>query len=41
MWRLWIPGIAKATGRSKARALVTTVVTAGRMDAEGTARPAR
>jgi HD-GYP domain-containing protein (c-di-GMP phosphodiesterase class II) len=37
MWRLWIPGIAKATGRSKARALATTVVTAGRMDAEGTA----
>ena len=37
MWRLWIPGIAQATGRSKARALATTVVTARRMDAEGTA----
>jgi HD-GYP domain-containing protein (c-di-GMP phosphodiesterase class II)/predicted DNA-binding protein (UPF0251 family) len=37
MWRLWIPGIAQATGRSKARALATTVVTARRMDAEGIA----
>jgi HD-GYP domain-containing protein (c-di-GMP phosphodiesterase class II) len=37
MWRLWIPGIANATGRSKARVLATTVVTARRMDAEGTA----
>jgi HD-GYP domain-containing protein (c-di-GMP phosphodiesterase class II) len=37
IWRLWIPGAAKATGRSKARVLATTVVTAGRMDAEGRA----
>ena len=27
MWRVWIPGIANATGRSKARVLATTVVT--------------
>ena len=31
MWRVWIPGAAKATGRSKARVLATTVVTARRM----------
>jgi HD-GYP domain-containing protein (c-di-GMP phosphodiesterase class II) len=37
MWRLWIPGAARATGRSKARVLATTVVTAGRMDSEGRA----
>ena len=37
MWRVWIPGMAQATGRSKARVLATTVVTARRMDAEGTA----
>jgi HD-GYP domain-containing protein (c-di-GMP phosphodiesterase class II)/predicted DNA-binding protein (UPF0251 family) len=36
MWRVWIPGMAQATGRSKARVLATTVVTAKRMDAEGT-----
>ena len=30
MWRVWIPGAAKATGRSKARVLATTVVTARR-----------
>jgi HD-GYP domain-containing protein (c-di-GMP phosphodiesterase class II) len=35
MWRLWIPGVAKATGRSKVRVLATTVVAARRMDAEG------
>ena len=32
MWRVWIPGVAKATGRSKARVLATTVVTARRME---------
>ena len=32
MWRIWIPGIARATGRSKARVLATTVVTAGRKE---------
>jgi HD-GYP domain-containing protein (c-di-GMP phosphodiesterase class II)/DNA-binding CsgD family transcriptional regulator len=32
MWRVWIPGIAKATGRSKARVLATTVVTARRKE---------
>jgi HD-GYP domain-containing protein (c-di-GMP phosphodiesterase class II)/DNA-binding CsgD family transcriptional regulator len=37
MWRVWIPGMAKATGRSRARVLATTIVTAGRMDAEGSA----
>jgi HD-GYP domain-containing protein (c-di-GMP phosphodiesterase class II)/DNA-binding CsgD family transcriptional regulator len=37
MWRVWIPGMAQATGRSKARVLATTVVTARRMDAEGPA----
>jgi HD-GYP domain-containing protein (c-di-GMP phosphodiesterase class II)/predicted DNA-binding protein (UPF0251 family) len=37
MWRVWIPGMAQATGRSKARVLATTVVTARRMDAEGSA----
>jgi hypothetical protein len=36
MWRVWIPGAANATGRSKARVLATTVVTAKRM-AEGPA----
>jgi HD-GYP domain-containing protein (c-di-GMP phosphodiesterase class II)/DNA-binding CsgD family transcriptional regulator len=36
MWRVWIPGAAKATGRSKARVLATTVMTARRM-AEGPA----
>jgi len=36
MWRVWIPGMAQATGRSTARVLATTVVTAKRMDAEGT-----
>jgi HD-GYP domain-containing protein (c-di-GMP phosphodiesterase class II)/predicted DNA-binding protein (UPF0251 family) len=36
MWRVWIPSMAQATGRSKARVLATTVVTAKRMDAEGT-----
>jgi HD-GYP domain-containing protein (c-di-GMP phosphodiesterase class II) len=30
MWRVWIPGVAKATGRSRARVLATTVVTARR-----------
>jgi hypothetical protein len=35
MWRVWIPEIANATGRSKARVLATTVVTAKRMEAEG------
>jgi HD-GYP domain-containing protein (c-di-GMP phosphodiesterase class II) len=35
MWRVWVPGIANATGRSKPRVLATTVVTARRMDAEG------
>jgi HD-GYP domain-containing protein (c-di-GMP phosphodiesterase class II) len=37
MWRVWIPGMAQATGRSKARVLSTTVVTARRMDVEGPA----
>ncbi len=37
MWRVWIPGMAQATGRSKARVLATTVVTARRMDSEGPA----
>jgi HD-GYP domain-containing protein (c-di-GMP phosphodiesterase class II)/DNA-binding CsgD family transcriptional regulator len=37
IWRIWIPEMASATGRSKARVLATTVVTAKRMDAEGTA----
>jgi HD-GYP domain-containing protein (c-di-GMP phosphodiesterase class II)/DNA-binding CsgD family transcriptional regulator len=37
MWRVWIPGMAEATGRSKARVLSTTVVTARRMDVEGPA----
>jgi HD-GYP domain-containing protein (c-di-GMP phosphodiesterase class II) len=37
MWRVWIPGMAQATGRSKVRVLATTVVTARRMDAEGSA----
>jgi HD-GYP domain-containing protein (c-di-GMP phosphodiesterase class II)/DNA-binding CsgD family transcriptional regulator len=36
IWRVWIPGMANATGRSKARVLATTVVTARRLDAEGT-----
>jgi HD-GYP domain-containing protein (c-di-GMP phosphodiesterase class II) len=35
MWRVWVPEIANATGRSKARVLATTVVTAKRMAAEG------
>jgi HD-GYP domain-containing protein (c-di-GMP phosphodiesterase class II) len=35
MWRVWVPEIAKATGRSRARVLATTVVTARRADAEG------
>jgi HD-GYP domain-containing protein (c-di-GMP phosphodiesterase class II)/DNA-binding CsgD family transcriptional regulator len=33
MWRLWIPEMANVTGRSKARVLATTVVTAKRMEA--------
>jgi HD-GYP domain-containing protein (c-di-GMP phosphodiesterase class II)/DNA-binding CsgD family transcriptional regulator len=33
IWRVWIPGMANATGRSKARVLATTVVTARHMDA--------
>jgi HD-GYP domain-containing protein (c-di-GMP phosphodiesterase class II)/DNA-binding CsgD family transcriptional regulator len=37
MWRVWVPGMAQATGRSKARVLATTVATARRMDAEGPA----
>ena len=37
LWRVWIPGMANATGRSKARVLATTVVTAGRMQSEGQA----
>jgi HD-GYP domain-containing protein (c-di-GMP phosphodiesterase class II)/predicted DNA-binding protein (UPF0251 family) len=37
MWRVWIPGMAQATGRSRARVLATTVVTARRMDAAGPA----
>jgi HD-GYP domain-containing protein (c-di-GMP phosphodiesterase class II) len=36
MWRVWLPGVASATGRSKARVLATTVVTARRMESEGT-----
>jgi HD-GYP domain-containing protein (c-di-GMP phosphodiesterase class II) len=36
IWRVWIPGMARATGRSKARVLATTVVTARQMNAEGT-----
>ncbi len=36
IWRIWIPEMANATGRSKARVLATTVVTARRLDA-GTA----
>ena len=35
MWRVWLPGVAMATGRSKARVLATTVVTARRMESEG------
>ena len=41
IWRIWIPEMANATGRSKARVLATTVVTARRMDAEVPLRPAR
>ena len=37
LWRVWIPGVANATGRSKARVLATTVVTTGRMQSEGRA----
>ncbi|HKX16037.1 MAG TPA: HD domain-containing phosphohydrolase [Propionibacteriaceae bacterium] len=37
MWRMWVPGMAQATGRSKARVLATTVVTAKRMEADGPA----
>src|SRR4030095_15822468 len=37
MWRIWVPGMAQATGRSKARVLATTVVTAKRMEVEGPA----
>jgi HD-GYP domain-containing protein (c-di-GMP phosphodiesterase class II) len=37
MWRIWVPGMAEATGRSKARVLATTVVTAKQMEAEGPA----
>jgi HD-GYP domain-containing protein (c-di-GMP phosphodiesterase class II) len=37
MWRIWVPEMAQATGRSKARVLATTVVTAKRMAAEGPA----
>jgi HD-GYP domain-containing protein (c-di-GMP phosphodiesterase class II)/DNA-binding CsgD family transcriptional regulator len=37
MWRIWVPAMAQATGRSKARVLATTVVTAKRMEAEGPA----
>ncbi len=37
MWRVWVPGMAQATGWSKARVLATTVVTAKRMEAEGPA----
>jgi HD-GYP domain-containing protein (c-di-GMP phosphodiesterase class II)/DNA-binding CsgD family transcriptional regulator len=33
IWRIWIPEMANATGRSKARVLATTVVTARRLDA--------
>ena len=32
MWRVWVPGMAQATGWSKARVLATTVVTAGRKE---------
>jgi HD-GYP domain-containing protein (c-di-GMP phosphodiesterase class II)/predicted DNA-binding protein (UPF0251 family) len=35
MWRVWVPGVANATGRSKPRVLATTIVTARRMEAEG------
>ena len=35
LWRVWVPEVANATGRSKARVLATTVVTAKRMEAEG------
>jgi HD-GYP domain-containing protein (c-di-GMP phosphodiesterase class II) len=35
LWRVWIPGAAAATGRSRARVLATTVVTSRRMDSEG------
>jgi HD-GYP domain-containing protein (c-di-GMP phosphodiesterase class II) len=35
MWRVWIPEVARATGRSKPGVLATTVVTAKRMEAEG------
>ena len=35
MWRVWLPGVARATGRSKARVLATTIVTARRMESEG------
>jgi len=37
LWRIWVPGMAQATGRSKARVLATTVVTAKRMEADGPA----
>jgi HD-GYP domain-containing protein (c-di-GMP phosphodiesterase class II) len=37
LWQVWIPGVAEATGRSKARVLATTVVSARRMNTEGTA----
>jgi HD-GYP domain-containing protein (c-di-GMP phosphodiesterase class II)/DNA-binding CsgD family transcriptional regulator len=37
MWRIWVPEMAQATGRSRARVLATTVVTAKRMAAEGPA----
>jgi HD-GYP domain-containing protein (c-di-GMP phosphodiesterase class II) len=37
MWRIWVPRMAQATGRSKARVLATTVVTAKRMEADGPA----
>jgi HD-GYP domain-containing protein (c-di-GMP phosphodiesterase class II)/DNA-binding CsgD family transcriptional regulator len=33
IWRIWIPEMANATGRSKARVLATTVVTARRLEA--------
>ena len=37
IWRVWIPEMASATGRSKARVLATTVVTSRQMDAGPTA----
>jgi putative nucleotidyltransferase with HDIG domain len=35
VWRTWVPGLAEATGRSRARVLATTLVSGKKVDSEG------